>query len=108
MFWVVNADGGGRETHIMKSFSPSTPSPWSATNIFIGSTTKFTLCGLLAVRYVDCLRPEQAECPECVERWTQQSFDEVARSAKRAARKEQKQGWFWWDLVRAFWSRSSA
>lgn len=88
MFWVVNADGYGREAHIMKSATPITPSPMSMTSIFIGSTCKFTLCGLVAVRCVDCLKPEQADCKECCQRWANMAFDDMARSAKKAAARE--------------------
>lgn len=107
MFWVVNADGCGSETHIMKSFSPSTPSPYSMTNIFIGSTVKFTLCGQMANRYVDCFKPEQADCRECVTRWSNEAFNEMARSASRAAMKDSNQGrGIWWQLIKELLSRS--
>jgi hypothetical protein len=100
MFWVVNADGYGREAHIMKSVTPMTPSPVNVTNLLIGSTCKFTLCGLVAVRCVDCLRPEQAECAECIQRWANMAFDDMARSAKRAAAKEARR-----NNKKSFWER---
>jgi hypothetical protein len=71
-YYVVNA-GRGRSTHIMKSNSPSIPGvgTFVVSNIvgFGGGTTKETLCGLTATRYVNVFTPAEASCRECRRRW---------------------------------------
>jgi hypothetical protein len=71
-YYVVNA-GRGRSAHIMKSNSPSIPGvgTFVVSNIvgFGGGTTKQTLCGLTATRYVNVFTPFEASCRECKKRW---------------------------------------
>src|ERR1700730_12068124 len=71
-YYVVNA-GRGRSTHIMKSNSPSIPGvgTFVVSNVvgFGGGTTKETLCGLTATRYVNVFTPAEATCRECRKRW---------------------------------------
>jgi hypothetical protein len=72
-YYVVNAGRGRSSTHIMKSKSPSIPGlgTFVVSNIvaFGGGTTKQTLCGLTATRYVNVFTPSEASCRECKKRW---------------------------------------
>jgi hypothetical protein len=72
-YYVVNAGRGRSSTHIMKSTSPSIPGlgTFVVSNVaaFGGGTTKQTLCGLTATRYVNVFTPSEASCRECKKRW---------------------------------------
>jgi hypothetical protein len=72
-YYVVNAGRGRSSTHIMKSTSPSIPGlgTFVVSNVvgFGGGTTKQTLCGLTATRYVNVFAPSEASCRECKKRW---------------------------------------
>ncbi len=72
-YYVVNAGRGRSSTHIMKSTSPSIPGlgTFVVSNVvaFGGGTTKETLCGLTATRYVNVFTPSEASCRECKKRW---------------------------------------
>ena len=72
-YYVVNAGRGRSYTHIMNSKSPSIPGlgTFVVSNVvaFGGGTTKQTLCGLTATRYVNVFTPSEASCRECKKRW---------------------------------------
>lgn len=72
-YYVVNAGRGRSSTHIMKSTSSSIPGlgTFVVSNVagFGGGTTKQTLCGLTATRYVNVFTPSEASCRECKKRW---------------------------------------
>lgn len=83
-FYVVNAasgkgnllpvlGGSTQGTHVMKSKNAAIPGVGtfllSNTIGFGGGTTKPTLCGRVAARYVDVFAPGEVSCRECRRRW---------------------------------------
>ncbi len=81
----------------MMSKSPSIPGvgTFVVSNVvgFGGGTTKETLCGLTASRYVNVFTPNEASCRECKKRWQLAVAAEAARAAmapRRASPSDKK------------------
>jgi hypothetical protein len=101
-YYVVNA-GRGRSTHIMKSKNPSIPGVGtfvvSNTVGFGGGTTKSTLCGLTATRYVNVFTPSEASCRECHKRW---QLDLAAEAAKTPEQRQHEKVNAWVGAIVIF------